>query len=99
MQVVAEKKWREVGSVFRFSATTTSASFVLRKHYRSLLYHYEQVHFFRVKGPLYTPSAGPSLSPLLLFLIYIFIFTCMCALGFSVGFSCHWQNEIHVYDL
>ncbi|MED6160418.1 High mobility group B protein 9 [Stylosanthes scabra] len=56
-KVVAEKKWREVGTVFRFSATTTSASFVLRKHYRNLLYHYEQVHFFNVKGPLYTPSA------------------------------------------
>lgn len=57
MQVVAEKKWREVGSVFKFSATTTSASFVLRKHYFSLLYHYEQVHFFKVQGPLFTPSA------------------------------------------
>ncbi|XP_057728315.1 high mobility group B protein 9 isoform X2 [Arachis stenosperma] len=56
-KVVAEKKWREVGTVFRFSATTTSASFVLRKHYRNLLYHYEQVHFFNVKGPLYSPSS------------------------------------------
>ncbi|XP_061361294.1 high mobility group B protein 9 [Gastrolobium bilobum] len=55
-KVVAEKKWREVGSVFKFSPTTTSASFVLRKHYFSLLYHFEQVHFFRVRGPLYTPS-------------------------------------------
>ncbi|XP_027355221.1 high mobility group B protein 9 [Abrus precatorius] len=55
-KVVAEKKWREVGSVFRFSATTTSASFVLRKHYFSLLFHYEQVHFFKARGPLYTPS-------------------------------------------
>ncbi|XP_022752161.1 high mobility group B protein 9-like [Durio zibethinus] len=54
-KVVAEKKWREVGSVFRFSPTTTSASFVLRKHYFSLLYHYEQVHFFKMKGPLHTP--------------------------------------------
>ncbi|XP_024634994.1 high mobility group B protein 9 [Medicago truncatula] len=55
-KVVAEKKWREVGSVFRFSSTTTSASFVLRKHYLNLLYHYEQVHFFKVQGPVYTPS-------------------------------------------
>jgi hypothetical protein len=53
-----EKKWREVGSVFRFSSTTTSASFVLRKHYLNLLYHYEQVHFFKVQGPIFTPSAG-----------------------------------------
>ncbi|OMO87318.1 hypothetical protein CCACVL1_09132 [Corchorus capsularis] len=61
-KVVAEKKWREVGSVFRFSATTTSASFVLRKHYFSLLYHYEQVHFFKVKGPLHTPKVASPVS-------------------------------------
>ncbi|RYR09520.1 hypothetical protein Ahy_B05g077876 isoform D [Arachis hypogaea] len=54
---LAFDKWREVGTVFRFSATTTSASFVLRKHYCNLLYHYEQVHFFNVKGPLYSPSS------------------------------------------
>ncbi|XVF63593.1 hypothetical protein PTKIN_Ptkin09bG0099300 [Pterospermum kingtungense] len=57
-KVVAEKKWREVGSVFMFSPTTTSASFVLRKHYFSLLYHYEQVHFFKMKGPLQTPTVA-----------------------------------------
>lgn len=45
-----------MGSVFKFSPTTTSASFVLRKHYFSLLYHYEQVHFFKMKGPLNTPT-------------------------------------------
>ncbi|XP_022769284.1 high mobility group B protein 9-like isoform X2 [Durio zibethinus] len=57
-KVVAEKKWREVGTVFRFSPTTTSASFVLRKHYFSLLYHYEQVHFFKMKGHLHTPTVA-----------------------------------------
>ncbi|KAK5831608.1 High mobility group B 9 -like protein [Gossypium arboreum] len=57
-KVVSEKKWREVGSVFKFSPTTTSASFVLRKHYFSLLYHYEQVHFFKMKGPLNTPTVA-----------------------------------------
>ncbi|XP_010536443.1 PREDICTED: high mobility group B protein 9 [Tarenaya hassleriana] len=56
-KVVAEKKWREVGGVFRFSPTTTSASFVLRKHYLNLLFHYEQLHFFRVRGPLLIPTA------------------------------------------
>ncbi|XP_058780816.1 high mobility group B protein 9-like [Vicia villosa] len=55
-KVVAEKKWREVGTVFRFSSKTTSASFVLRKHYLNLLYHYEQVHFFKLQGPVCTPS-------------------------------------------
>lgn len=57
-KVVAEKKWREVGSVFCFSATTTSASFVLKKHYFSLLYHYEQVHFFKIQGPVSTPAVA-----------------------------------------
>ncbi|KAE9609455.1 hypothetical protein Lal_00020026 [Lupinus albus] len=61
-KVVAEKKWREVGNVFNFSATTTSASFVLRKHYLTLLYHYEQVHFFKLQGPLFTPSAPDAAS-------------------------------------
>ncbi|KAJ9165906.1 hypothetical protein P3X46_020721 [Hevea brasiliensis] len=55
-KVVADKKWREVGSVFKFSPTTTSASFVLRKHYFGLLYHYEQVHFFKVQGPVCSPT-------------------------------------------
>lgn len=55
-KVVAEKKWREVGSIFNFSPTTTSASFVLRKHYFSLLYHYEQVHFFNKQGTPQTPA-------------------------------------------
>ncbi|CAB4265500.1 unnamed protein product [Prunus armeniaca] len=56
-KVVAEKKWREVGAIFMFSPTTTSASFVLRKHYSTLLYHYEQVYFFKTQGPLCTPTA------------------------------------------
>ncbi|XP_038715456.1 high mobility group B protein 9 [Tripterygium wilfordii] len=57
-KVVADKKWREVGAVFRFSPTTTSASFVLKKHYFSLLYFYEQVHFFRMQGPLQAPAVA-----------------------------------------
>ncbi|KAJ7957928.1 High mobility group B-like protein [Quillaja saponaria] len=57
-KVVAEKKWREVGHVFMFSPTTTSASFVLRKHYFNLLYHYERVYFFKVQGAVYTPPAA-----------------------------------------
>ncbi|GMI82453.1 hypothetical protein like AT1G76110 [Hibiscus trionum] len=61
-KVVSEKKWREVGSVFRLSPTTTSASFVLRRHYFSLLFHYEQVHFFKMKGPLVTPAVASPLN-------------------------------------
>ncbi|KAG7037933.1 High mobility group B protein 9, partial [Cucurbita argyrosperma subsp. argyrosperma] len=56
-KVVAEKKWREVGGIFKFSPTTTSASFVLRKHYLSLLYHYEQVYLFGRQGPICAPQA------------------------------------------
>ncbi|XP_048435089.1 uncharacterized protein LOC125474894 [Pyrus x bretschneideri] len=53
-KVVTEKKWREVGGAFMSSPTTTSALFVLRKHYLTLVYHYKQVHFFRHRV-LYLP--------------------------------------------
>ncbi|RRT79011.1 hypothetical protein B296_00021985 [Ensete ventricosum] len=43
---------------FSFPPTTTSASFVLRRYYLSLLHHYEQVYYFRIQGPL-VPPAGP----------------------------------------
>ncbi|XP_010266072.1 PREDICTED: high mobility group B protein 9-like [Nelumbo nucifera] len=56
-QVVREKKWRDVSAAFNFSPTTTSASFVLRKHYSSLLHFYEQVYFFKL------PEALPVMSP------------------------------------
>ncbi|RZC48549.1 hypothetical protein C5167_016976 [Papaver somniferum] len=48
-KVVIEKKWRDVGIIFNFPQTATSASYVLRKHYASLLYHYEQVYFFKLQ--------------------------------------------------
>lgn len=54
-QVVSEKKWREISSMFSFSPTTTSASYALRKHYHSFLYYYEQVYFFKLQGSLLTP--------------------------------------------
>ncbi|KAA8528789.1 hypothetical protein F0562_036144 [Nyssa sinensis] len=57
-KVVLEKKWREVSSVFNFSPTTTSASYALRKHYYSLLHHYEQVYFFKLQGPLLSSTAA-----------------------------------------
>lgn len=44
-----DKKWREVSSVFNFSPTTTSASYVLRKHYHNILRKYERAYF--LKGP------------------------------------------------
>ncbi|KAH7437910.1 hypothetical protein KP509_05G094900 [Ceratopteris richardii] len=54
-QVIRERKWKEVTVVFHFPPTTTSASFVLRKYYISLLHHYEQVYFFGTQGPLVPP--------------------------------------------
>lgn len=55
-KVVGEKKWKDVIAAFKFPPTTTSASFVLRKYYISLLHHYEQAYFFRLQGKLLPPS-------------------------------------------
>eukprot|EP00249_Psilotum_nudum_P011337 c23109_g1_i1 orf=934-2460(+) len=56
-QVIKDRKWKEVTVAFNFPPTTTSASFVLRKYYMSLLHHYEQVYFFGVQGQLVPPPA------------------------------------------
>ncbi|ONK72824.1 uncharacterized protein A4U43_C04F23610 [Asparagus officinalis] len=56
-KVILERRWRDVIATFDFPPTTTSASFVLRKYYLSLLHHYEQLYFFRTQGPLVAPSA------------------------------------------
>ncbi|XP_020574150.1 uncharacterized protein LOC110020404 [Phalaenopsis equestris] len=53
-----EKRWREVIATFNFPPTTTSASFVLRKYYLSLLHHFEQVYFFGARGALVPPPEG-----------------------------------------
>ncbi|KAJ8624832.1 hypothetical protein MRB53_033362 [Persea americana] len=55
-KVVGEKKWKDVIAAFKFPPTTTSASFVLRKYYISLLHHYEQVYFLRLQGKLVPPA-------------------------------------------
>lgn len=55
-QIVREKRWKEVTAVFNFPSTATNASFVLRKYYLSLIYHYEQIYFFKAKG--WSPCAG-----------------------------------------
>lgn len=46
----AENRWREVTASFIFPATATNASFMLKKYYMSLLYHFEQLYLFRVQG-------------------------------------------------
>lgn len=40
--------------VFNFPSTITSASFVLRKYYLSLLYHFEQVYYFHKRVPSFS---------------------------------------------
>ncbi|KAG0498800.1 hypothetical protein HPP92_003491 [Vanilla planifolia] len=57
-KVIVEKRWREVIVIFNFPPTTTSASFVLRKYYLSLLHHFEQVYFFGARGALVPPAAA-----------------------------------------
>ncbi|KAH9312998.1 hypothetical protein KI387_028033, partial [Taxus chinensis] len=54
-QVIRDRKWKEITSVFNFPSTATNASFVLRKYYISLLHHYEQVYFFGAQGHLIPP--------------------------------------------
>ncbi|XP_047945347.1 high mobility group B protein 15-like [Salvia hispanica] len=48
-KILKEKKWKEVTAVFNFPSSATNASFILRKYYVSLLYHYEQIYFFKAK--------------------------------------------------
>ncbi|CAL5022087.1 unnamed protein product [Urochloa decumbens] len=49
-KVKAENRWREVTASFIFPATATNASFMLKKYYMSLLYHFEQLYFFKAQG-------------------------------------------------
>ncbi|KAF5479136.1 hypothetical protein F2P56_005635 [Juglans regia] len=50
-KVIRDRKWKEVVLAFSFPTTITSASFVLRKYYLSLLYHFEQVYYFHKQVP------------------------------------------------
>ncbi|KAL7103277.1 hypothetical protein ACP275_08G169800 [Erythranthe tilingii] len=54
-KVIKDRRWKEVTGAFNFPSTITSASFVLRRYYLSLLYHFEQVYYFRKEEP-YIPS-------------------------------------------
>lgn len=65
-QVIKDRKWKEITGAFDFPRTTTSASFVLRKYYITLLHHYEQLYFFGSRGLLVappTPLSAPSFVP------------------------------------
>ncbi|KAG8365203.1 hypothetical protein BUALT_Bualt18G0080000 [Buddleja alternifolia] len=50
-KVIRDRRWKEVTGAFNFPSTITSASFVLRRYYLSLLYHFEQVYYFRKEEP------------------------------------------------
>ncbi|KAM0949790.1 putative transcription factor & chromatin remodeling ARID-HMG family [Dioscorea sansibarensis] len=80
-KVILGRKWREVIAVFNFPSTTTSASFVLRKYYLSLLHHFEQVYFFRAKGPLVPPAGSISL----FFLKFLWISIVLCKPSLLLG--------------
>ncbi|CAK9157821.1 unnamed protein product [Ilex paraguariensis] len=49
-KVIRDRKWKDV-IVGLNPSTITSASFVLRKFYLSLLYHFEQAYYFRKEVP------------------------------------------------
>lgn len=51
LQVVGDRKWKDVVMVFNFPSTITSASFVVRKHYMTLLFDFEQVYYFHKRAP------------------------------------------------
>jgi len=65
-QVIKDRKWKEITGAFNFPRTTTSASYVLRKYYITLLHHYEQAYFFGSRGPLIPPPTPlPAPSPVM----------------------------------
>ncbi|GAA0138539.1 hypothetical protein LIER_00266 [Lithospermum erythrorhizon] len=50
-KVVGDRRWREVTATFKFPSSLTSGTYSLRKCYLSLLYHFEQVYYFRREEP------------------------------------------------
>ncbi|GAB4849833.1 hypothetical protein Ancab_004631 [Ancistrocladus abbreviatus] len=59
-KVVRDRKWKEVISTLNIPPRITNASFILRKYYLSLLYHFEQVYYFQKIVP--TSSIAAPLS-------------------------------------
>ncbi|CAO2822489.1 unnamed protein product [Amaranthus hypochondriacus] len=62
-KILIEKRWKDVTSAFNFPATATNASFVLRKHYHTLLQEYERIYYFKAKGIMQRPNATPVAFP------------------------------------
>ncbi|CAM6087148.1 unnamed protein product [Calypogeia fissa] len=61
--VIRDRKWKEITLVFDLPRTTTSASYVLRKYYITLLFHYEQVYRNGATGSVLSPPALSGSSP------------------------------------
>ncbi|CAA0840008.1 High mobility group B protein 15 [Striga hermonthica] len=61
-KVLKDKRWKEVTSTFSFPSSATNASFILRKYYVSLLYHFEQTYLFKAK--CWTPSPSDTMQHL-----------------------------------
>lgn len=97
-QVIEEKKWREVIAAFKFPPTTTSASFVLRRYYLSLLHHYEQVYFFRTRGPLIPPAGAFSRSFCEISIISIVILRFATASSQTRAPPCRLEHSVVVSD-
>lgn len=55
VQVIRLAQWKELSEHLGISKLSFSTPYVLRKHYTSLLFHYEQVYYFRAEGQLVTP--------------------------------------------
>ncbi|XP_028759789.1 high mobility group B protein 15 isoform X2 [Neltuma alba] len=55
-KIIRERRWKEITALFKFPSTATNASFVLRKYYGQLLYHYEQLYYLKAPGWTHIPS-------------------------------------------
>ncbi|CAL5211389.1 unnamed protein product [Lathyrus oleraceus] len=65
-KIIKDRKWKDITLVFNFPSTATNASFVLRKYYTSLLYHYEQIYYFKAHNWTHAASdvlQSPSSTP------------------------------------
>ncbi|CAM8992431.1 unnamed protein product [Rhodiola kirilowii] len=62
-KVVSDRRWKEVIAAFNFPSTITSASFVIRKYYLSLLHQFEQVYYFGKELPLPLPQTPEPAQP------------------------------------
>lgn len=62
LQVGADMKWGDVRNAFAFAFPPGSkrCPYVLKKHYLSLLYHYEQVYFLKPGNPASITQGGAS---------------------------------------